>query len=60
MRRQKAEHPNIRDLSKSVFNTGSGRIFFTDAKGYNAKFGNTLHQSAVLTQLKRLCRKQKL
>ena len=60
IRRQKAEYPNIRNLSKVVFNTGSGRKFSTDAKGYNLNFVDTLHQSVVLTQLKRLRKKQKL
>ena len=54
MRNQKAEHPNIRDLLKGVFNTGPGRKICTDTKGYNPTFGNTLQQSAVSTKLKRL------
>ena len=60
MRNQKAEHPNIRDLLKGVFNKGSGRKILTDAKVYNTTFGNTLNQSAFSTQLKRLRKNQKL
>ena len=60
MRIQKAERPNIRDLLKGVFNTGSGRKICTDTKDYNPTFGNKLPQPAVSIQLKRLRKKQKL
>ena len=60
MRQRATSHPHpVRDLSLSIFETGSGRKIQSDAQGLSVGYGRVRDQSKTMLPLKNLMRRQK-